>query len=165
MEPQGFVICALLLGTTSDAAPHVTMIFEWCLSTRSPECMCSLWNYTEKTRLPFYYLLVSLPRQDCRKVWVLLECLRTLDQIGGTSGFRDLCSIATWLQVTRIHLLPWIFEWCTHTRSQESWIVTTLSQTNILRWTLLLLISSSRFLLTCWRSVKRISRKTLPFSH
>ena len=27
-EPQGFVICALLLGTTSDAAPHDTMIFE-----------------------------------------------------------------------------------------------------------------------------------------
>ena len=162
---SGFRYLCSIAWTTSDAAPHDIMIFEWCLHTRSPECMCSLWNYTEKTRLPFYYLLVSLPRQDCRKVWVLLECLRTLDQIGGTSGFRDLCSIATWLQVTLLHLLPWIFEWCTHTRSQESWVVTTLSQTNILRWTLLLLISSSRFLLTCWRSVKRISQKTLPFLH
>ena len=28
VEPQGFVICALLLGTTSDATPHVTMIFD-----------------------------------------------------------------------------------------------------------------------------------------
>ena len=28
VEPQGFVICALLLGTTSDATPHDTMIFE-----------------------------------------------------------------------------------------------------------------------------------------
>ena len=53
VEPQGFVICALLLGTTSDAAPHVTMIFEWCLRTRSPECMCSLWNYTEKNSVTF----------------------------------------------------------------------------------------------------------------
>ena len=106
---------AVLLGTTSDATPHITMIFDWYTNTRSPECLCSLWKNTEKTRLPFYYLLVSLPRQDCRKVWVLLECLRTLDQIGGTSGFRDLCSIATWLQVTLVHLLPWIFEWCTRT--------------------------------------------------
>jgi len=36
-EPQGFVICALLLGTTSDATPHDTMSFEWCTHTRSPE--------------------------------------------------------------------------------------------------------------------------------
>ena len=38
-------------------------------------------------------------------------------------------------------------------------------QWDIQHWTLLLLISSSRFLLTYWRSVKRISRKTLPFSY
>ena len=27
-EPQSFVICALLLGTTSDATPQATMIFD-----------------------------------------------------------------------------------------------------------------------------------------
>ena len=94
----------------------ITMIFDWCTNTRSPECLCSLWTYTEKPRLPLYYLLVSLLRQDCRKVWALLECLELWTQIGGTSEFRDLCSIATWLQVMLIHFLPWIFEWCTHTR-------------------------------------------------
>ena len=29
LEPQSFVICALLLRTTSDVSPHVTMIFDW----------------------------------------------------------------------------------------------------------------------------------------
>ena len=28
VEPQSFVICDLLIGTTSDATPHDTMIFE-----------------------------------------------------------------------------------------------------------------------------------------
>ena len=46
VEPQSFVICDLLIGTTSDATPHDTMIFEWCIHTYSTECLCSLWNET-----------------------------------------------------------------------------------------------------------------------
>jgi len=53
-----------------------------------------------------------------------------------------------------------------HTYSfSRRWVHYYRWQWDIQHWTLLLLISSSRFLLTCWRSVKRISRKTLPFSY
>jgi len=53
-----------------------------------------------------------------------------------------------------------------HTYSfSRKWVHYYRWQWDIQHWTLLLLISSSRFLLTCWRSVKRISRKTLPFSY
>ena len=46
-----------------------------------------MWKYTGKTWLLFYYLLVSLSRQDCRKVWALLECLELWTKLEEPQGF------------------------------------------------------------------------------
>ena len=37
--------------------------------------------------LPIYRLLVSLLRQDCRRVWVLLECLERWTKLDEPQGF------------------------------------------------------------------------------
>ena len=112
-EPQGFVICALLLGTTSDATPHVTMNFDWYTNTRSPECLCSLWENTGKTRLSFYYLLVSLLRQNCRKVWALLDCLELWTKLEEPQGF-VICALLLGTSSDAIPHITMIFKWCTH---------------------------------------------------
>ena len=39
------------------------------------------------SRLSFYHLLVSLSRQDCRRTWVLLECLELWTKFVEPQGF------------------------------------------------------------------------------
>ena len=83
---------------------------------------------------------------------------RTLDQIW-VSWFVLYCLGRQWRYSTWFPDLRMM-----HTYSfSRKWVHYYRWQWDIQHWTLLLLISSSRFLLTCWRSVKRISRKTLPF--
>ena len=44
-------------------------------------------NILKKFWLPFYYLLVLLLRQDCKKVWALLECLELWTKLEEPQGF------------------------------------------------------------------------------
>ena len=54
---------------------------EWRILTRS----LSFWTLS-LSHLPFHYLLVSLLRQDCIKVWVLLECLELWTKLEEPQG-------------------------------------------------------------------------------
>ena len=54
---------------------------EWRILTRSLSFGCYL------SRLPIYYLLVSLLRQDCRRVWAPPECLELWTKLEETQGF------------------------------------------------------------------------------
>ena len=115
-------------------------------------------------RLLIYHLLVSLLRQDCRKVWALLECLELWTKLEEPQGF-VICDLllGTSSDATP-HVTMNIRMMHTYSFSRKLGCHYFITK-DILRWTLLFLISSSRLLLTCWRPVKRIRRKTLPFSH
>ena len=105
-------------------------------------------------------LLVSLLRLDSRMVRVLLVRGPNLSNLR-VSWFVLYCLGRQWRYSTWFPDLRMM-----HTHSfSRSLVQHYILQLDIQHWTLLLLISSSRFLLTCWRSVKRISRKTLPFSY
>ena len=98
VEPQGFVICDLLLGTTSDATPHDTMIFEWCTHTCSTECLCSLWNETggfypfcPKTFISLGVVVFFLSMVDFRTEWRTLT--RSLSYWMSSLSFTLLLSV------------------------------------------------------------------------
>ena len=113
--------------------------------------------------LPIHCLLVSVLRLDGRKVWVLLVCLElwTKSEEPLVSWFVLYCLGRQWRYSIWFPDLRMMHKYS----FSRSWVHYYIWQWDIQHWTLLLLISSSRFLPTCWRSVKRISRKTLPFSY
>ena len=56
-------------------------------------------------RLPIYHLLVSLLRQDCRMVWVLLVCLELWTKSEEPPGF-VICALLLGTTVTIFHMIP-----------------------------------------------------------
>ena len=56
-------------------------------------------------RLPIYHLLVSLLRQDCRMVWVLLVCLELWTKSEEPPGF-EICALLLGTTVTLFHTIP-----------------------------------------------------------
>ena len=56
-------------------------------------------------RLPIYHLLVSLLRQDCRMVWVLLVCLELWTKSEEPPGF-VICALLLGTTVTIFQMIP-----------------------------------------------------------
>ena len=55
--------------------------------------------------LPIYHLLVSLLRQDCIMVWVLLVCLELWTKSEEPPGF-VICALLLGTTVTLFHMIP-----------------------------------------------------------